>query len=125
MTFVVTESCIRCKYTDCVSVCPVDCFREGPNFLVIHPGECIDCGVCVPECPANAIVDAKDLPPDQHAFLQINAELAEVWPPITAQREPMPDADAWRDVQGKREQLIVHGTAHAGVMTSQNLSESV
>lgn len=106
MTFVVTESCIRCKYTDCVEVCPVDCFHEGPNFLVINPAECIDCGVCVPECPANAIVDESDLPADQQVYLQLNAELSRSWPVITARQDPLPDADDWRDVRGKHDQLL-------------------
>jgi ferredoxin len=79
MTYVVTESCIRCKYTDCVDVCPVDCFREGPNFLVIDPDECIDCAVCVPECPVNAIYAEDDVPGDQQAFIKLNAELAPSW----------------------------------------------
>ena len=76
MTYVVTESCIRCKYTDCVDVCPVDCFREGPNFLVIDPDECIDCTLCVAECPVEAIFAEDDVPPDQQAFTALNAELA-------------------------------------------------
>ena len=77
MTHVVTESCIRCKYTDCVDVCPVDCFREGPNMLVIDPDECIDCAVCIPECPVNAIYAEEDVPADQIAFIKLNAELAQ------------------------------------------------
>ena len=76
MTHVVLESCIRCKYTDCVDVCPVDCFREGPNMLVIDPDECIDCAVCIPECPVNAILPEEDVPNDQLAFLKLNAELS-------------------------------------------------
>ena len=76
MTYVVTDSCIRCKYTDCVAVCPVDCFKEGPNFLVIDPVECIDCAVCVPECPVNAIYPEEDVPEDQQHFIALNAELA-------------------------------------------------
>ena len=106
MTFVVTEACIKCKYTDCVEVCPVDCFHEGPNFLVINPTECIDCGVCVPECPANAIVDEGDLSVDQQIYLGLNEELSRTWPVITASKAPLPDADDWRDVQGKHHQLI-------------------
>ena len=78
MTHVVTENCIKCKYTDCVDVCPVDCFREGPNFLVIDPDECIDCAVCIPECPANAIYAEEDVPQDQLNFIALNAELARV-----------------------------------------------
>lgn len=105
MTFVVTEACIRCKYTDCVSVCPVDCFREGPNFLVIDPAGCIDCAVCVPECPVSAIVADADLSDAQRPYLALNAQLAEVWPPITAAREPLPDAEHWAGIAAKRDQL--------------------
>lgn len=95
MTFVVGENCIKCKYTDCVEVCPVDCFYEGPNFLVIHPDECIDCALCEPECPADAIFSEDELPEDQHVFLELNAELAEKWSNITARKEPPVDADEW------------------------------
>lgn len=105
MTFVVTESCIRCKYTDCVEVCPVDCFYEGPNFLVIHPDECIDCALCEPECPVDAIVADDELPADQTDFLEINAELAEKWPNITEQKDPPADADQWAEVTDKRQYL--------------------
>lgn len=105
MTFVVTENCIRCKYTDCVDVCPVDCFREGPNFLVIDPDECIDCAVCVPECPANAIYAEEDVPGDQQTFLALNAELSRQWPSITKRKPAPPDADAWKDKPGKLEHL--------------------
>lgn len=95
MTYVVTENCIRCKYTDCVDVCPVDCFHEGERFLVIDPAVCIDCGVCVPECPVEAIVDADKLRLDQMQFLTINAEHAAVWPVITSAQDSLPDADEW------------------------------
>jgi len=105
MTFVVTENCIKCKYTDCVTVCPVDCFVEGPNFLAINPDECIDCAVCVPECPANAIYSDTELPEDQKEFLNINAELAKIWKPITKQKEPLQDADEWKDKPNKRNLL--------------------
>lgn len=105
MTHVVTENCVRCRYTDCVDVCPVDCFREGPNFLVIDPDECIDCAVCIPECPANAIVAEEDVPPEQAVFVQLNAELAKVWPSITRMKEHLPDADQWRDVPNKLQYL--------------------
>ena len=105
MTYVVGENCIRCKHTDCVEVCPVDCFYEGPNTLVIHPDECIDCDLCVPECPVDAIYAEDDLPDDQAEFLELNAELAEVWPCITDRKDPLPDADKWADVPGKREFL--------------------
>lgn len=105
MTFVVTESCVRCRYTDCVNVCPVNCFREGPNFLVIDPDECIDCAVCVPECPVDAIVASDDLPEDQMHFIAINAELAQKWPVINASKGALPDAEEWKDVRGKVQYL--------------------
>lgn len=105
MTYVVTENCIRCKFTDCVDVCPVDAFREGPNFLVIDPDDCIDCDVCVPECPAEAIFAEADLPADQAAFLELNAELAAKWPTITAKKEPLNDAEQWDGVTGKLQYL--------------------
>lgn len=105
MTFVVTENCIRCKYTDCVDVCPVDCFHEGPNFLVIDPEECIDCQLCVPECPANAIFDEVDLPEDQLDFLAINAELAKIWPVISEVKSPPDDASEWDGIANKRQYL--------------------
>lgn len=95
MTFVVTENCIKCKYTDCVDVCPVDCFHEGPNFLVIDPDECIDCTLCEPECPAEAIFSEDDLPDEHMEFLQINAELSQVWPVIAEKKDPLPDAEEW------------------------------
>lgn len=102
MTHVVTEACIACKYTDCVAVCPVDCFHEGPNFLVIDPEVCIDCGVCIPECPIEAIVEASDLRPDQREYLEINARLARLWPVITDSREPLPQAEALAAQENKR-----------------------
>ena len=101
MTFVVTESCIRCRYTDCVEVCPVDCFREGPNFLVIDPDECIDCALCEPECPVNAIHSEDDLPESQQSFLQLNAELAKSWPVITRNKGALPDAEEWKSLPDK------------------------
>ena len=105
MTFVVTENCIKCKYTDCVEVCPVDCFHEGPNFLVIDPDECIDCTLCEPECPINAIFDESDLPPGQELFLALNAELAQHWPVITQMKDAPPDADEWKDKPDKLQYL--------------------
>ena len=87
MPFVVTENCIKCKYTDCVEVCPVDCFHEGPNFLVIDPDECIDCTLCEPECPANAIYPEDDVPAGQEGFVALNAELSQAWPVITVGAE--------------------------------------
>lgn len=95
MAFVVTENCIKCKYTDCVEVCPVDCFYEGPNFLVIHPDECIDCALCEPECPAEAIYAEDELPASQIQFIEINAELSEEWPNITEKQDPPEDAGTW------------------------------
>ena len=106
MTFVVTEPCIRCKYTDCVDVCPVDAFREGPNFLVIDPDECIDCAVCVPECPVSAIYAEEDVPKDQQDFTPLNADLSLKWKTITRTKPSLPDADDWSIVQDKRGQLI-------------------
>lgn len=105
MTYVVTENCIKCKYTDCVVVCPVDCFYEGPNFLAINPDECIDCAVCVPECPINAIVSDSDITDSQRDFIALNAELSKQWPRITAKKTPLPDADEWRDKPNKRDLL--------------------
>ena len=101
MTYVVTESCIKCKYTDCVDVCPVDCFREGPNFLVIDPDECIDCTLCVAECPVEAIFAEDDVPSDQKQYLAINADLAKQWPAIIEKKDAPPDADQWKDVKEK------------------------
>jgi len=101
MTFVVTENCIKCKYTDCVEVCPVDCFHEGPNFLVIDPEECIDCTLCEPECPAEAIYPEDYLPDGQEKFIQINADLSLEWPVITEQKEWPPDAEEWDGKEGK------------------------
>jgi ferredoxin len=95
MTFVVTENCIKCKYTDCVAVCPVDCFHEGPNFLAIDPDECIDCALCEPECPAEAIFAEDDVPREQQSFIELNAELCASWPVITAQKPPPQDAAEW------------------------------
>ncbi|RMF15208.1 MAG: ferredoxin family protein [Alphaproteobacteria bacterium] len=104
MTYVVTEACIMCKYTDCVEVCPVDCFYEGENMLVINPNECIDCGVCEPECPAEAILpDTED---GLEKWLEINAKYSEIWPNITAKKDPLPDADAHKDEEGKFEKYF-------------------
>jgi len=101
MAFVVTENCIKCKYTDCVEVCPVDCFHEGPNYMVINPDECIDCALCEPECPANAIKADDDLELEEVNFIDINAELSKSWPNITISKEPLADADKFKDVAGK------------------------
>jgi len=105
MTFVVTDNCIKCKYTDCVEVCPVDCFYEGPNFLVIHPDECIDCALCEPECPAQAIFSEDEVPEDQQEYIELNADLAEVWPNITEKKDSLPDAEEWDGVKDKLQYL--------------------
>ncbi len=105
MTHIVTESCIKCRYTDCVDVCPVDCFRAGPNFLVIDPDECIDCAVCIPECPVDAIYAEEDVPEDQKDFIDLNAELSKEWPSITRAEEKADDADEWADIDDKRNLL--------------------
>jgi len=107
MTHVVTENCIKCKYTDCVDVCPVDCFHEGPNFLAIDPDECIDCAVCIPECPANAIYAEEDVPRDQEHMIALNAELSRLptWRPLTKRKDALPDADEWKDKPGKLDML--------------------
>lgn len=105
MTFVVTENCIKCKYTDCVEVCPVDCFYEGPNFLAINPDECIDCALCEPECPVNAILSEDDLPPESQQFLEINARLSKKWPNINAKKDGPPDAAEWENVPNKLQYL--------------------
>jgi len=107
MAYVVTESCIKCKYTDCVEVCPVDCFYEGPDFLVIHPEECIDCGLCEPECPIEAIKADDELPSDQIEFIEINARLADVYENITEAKDPLPDADEFKDIKDKKKFLNI------------------
>ena len=99
MTYVVTENCIKCKYMDCVEVCPVDCFYEGENMLVIHPDECIDCGVCEPECPAEAI--KPDTEPGLEQWLKLNADLAKSWPNITQKKDAPPDAKEFDGVPDK------------------------
>ena len=108
MTFVVTESCIRCKFMDCVAPCPVDCFYEGPEFLVINPDECIDCNDCAVECPVDAIYQDKNLPENQKEFLEINKRLSKIWPRVTGGvPAPLPDAENWRTVSNKREFLVL------------------
>jgi ferredoxin len=99
MTYVVVEACIKCKYMDCVEVCPVDCFYEGANMLIIHPDECIDCGVCEPECPIDAI--KPDTEPGLEQFLSLNAEFSKIWPNITAKKPPPADAKDWEGVPDK------------------------
>ncbi len=104
MTYVVTEACIKCKYTDCVEVCPVDCFYEGENMLVIHPDECIDCGVCEPECPADAI--KPDTEPGLEKWLEVNNEYAKSWPNITQKKDQPADAKEFEGVEGKFEKYF-------------------
>lgn len=106
MTFVVTESCIQCKYTQCVSVCPTDAFREGLNFLAIEPDDCIDCALCVPECPVDAIYAACDVPQDQALFIAINRELARGWKSISEKKAALIDADEWAKIRNKLEFLV-------------------
>ena len=108
MTHVVTEPCVKCKYTDCVTVCPVDCFHEDAEMLVIDPEVCIDCGACIPECPVNAIYAEEDVPADQQHMTKLNAELAKLptWKSITKRKAPPPDADEWKDKKDKLDQLI-------------------
>lgn len=101
MTYVVVEECIKCKYTDCVDVCPVDCFHEGPNYLVIDPDECIDCTLCEPECPIGAIFADDDVPEGQEKFIALNEELSREWPVINASKESLPDAAEWENVPDK------------------------
>ena len=105
MAFVVTDKCIKCKYTDCVEVCPVDCFHEGPNMLVIDPDECIDCALCEPECPINAIMPEDDVPEDQRAVINLNMELAKKWAVITESKAPLADAEEWKDKEDKLKYL--------------------
>ena len=105
MPFVVTENCIKCKYTDCVEVCPVDCFHEGPNMLVIDPDECIDCTLCEPECPVEAIMSDEDVPEEMRQFIALNAELSRDWPVISEMKPAPEDADEWKDKSGKIELL--------------------
>ena len=105
MTYVVTDSCIKCKLTDCVEVCPVDCFHEGPNMLVIDPEECIDCTLCEPECPVEAICSEDEIAEGQEEFLELNAELSQNWPVITEAKDAPVDADDWREVKDKLQYL--------------------
>ena len=105
MAFIVAEPCVNCRYTDCVEVCPVDCFYEGENFLVINPDECIDCGACVPECPTEAIFSEDDLPEKWAEYKDLNTRLAENWPQIDKKKEALSDAETWKAVEKKRDQL--------------------
>jgi ferredoxin len=106
MAYVVTEICIGCKHTSCVPVCPVDCFREGENFLVIDPDECVDCGLCEIECPVEAIVSESELTPANLHCAQLNADLSRVWPPIDQRKPALPDADRWAKVSNKLDHLV-------------------
>jgi ferredoxin len=123
MTFVVTESCIKCKYTDCVDVCPVDAFREGKNMLVIDPDECIDCAVCVPECPVSAIYAEEDVAEDQRDFIAENATLAKRWPVIARIKPAPPDADHWAKVKDKRLLLDRRGQGDKEPQTAADAPE--
>lgn len=106
MTFVVTESCIKCKYTHCVDVCPTDTFREGQNFLAIEPDDCINCMLCVVECPVDAIFAEDDVPQDQTRFIALNLELARNWKPIIKRKDAPPDADEWAKIKDKYNLLM-------------------
>jgi ferredoxin len=114
VTFVVTEACIRCKFMDCMKPCPVDCFYEGPEFLVINPDECIDCSVCVTECPVNAIYQDKDVPAEQRDFIELNRSLSQIWPPAIAPSEPLPEREHWREVAMKRQFLDLPAGPNSG-----------
>ena len=105
MAYVVAEPCIKCKYTDCVEVCPVDCFYEGPNFLVIQPDECIDCGACEPACPTKAIFPEESLPAKWSEYVKLNADLSVKWANITEKKDPLAEAEQWKDVEDKRKYL--------------------
>ena len=105
MTFLVTENCIKCKHTDCVDVCPVDCFYEGPNFLVINPDECIDCAVCVPECPVDAIVSDNNTDINVVFWNDLNTRLSKKWPNLTKKKPALPDAAEWKDKPNKLDLL--------------------
>ncbi len=107
MTYVVTEPCINCKYTNCAAVCPVDAFREGPNFLTIDPLECIDCDACVPECPVEAIFADDEVPEEWEHYIELNEKLAETWEEyiINETKDPLPDADDWAEKEVKLELL--------------------
>ena len=111
MTYVVNDNCIKCKYTDCVEVCPVDCFYEGENMLVIHPDECIDCGVCEPECPVEAI--KPDTEPGLEKWLGLNAEYAKTWPNITVKKEAPPDAKEWEGKPARSRRCSIRSPAAA------------
>lgn len=108
MPYVVTEPCIQCKYTNCAAVCPVDAFREGPNFLVIEPNECIDCDACVSECPVEAIYPDDEVPEKWEDYIELNERLSEAWDEriINETKDALPDADDWASVEDKRDKLV-------------------
>ena len=105
MTYIVKDECIKCKLTDCVEVCPVDCFYEGPNFLVINPDECIDCGACVPECPVGAIFEESEVPEKWDHYIDYNEKMAQIWPNIFDQQDPHPECEKYQDVDDKSDLL--------------------
>jgi len=107
MTYLVNDKCIKCKLMDCVEVCPVDCFYEGKNMLVIKPDECIDCGVCEPECPVNAIYAEDEVPADEIEFIEINEKYSKIWPNISEKKDALPDAEKWAKSNNKIEVLIL------------------
>ena len=121
MTYIVNENCIKCKYTDCVEVCPVDCFYEGANMLVIHPDECIDCGVCEPECPVEAI--KPDTEPGLEKWLELNRKYSETWPNITSKKEAPQDADKFRDETGQIQEILHRRARHRRLTTGRKLSQ--
>ena len=105
MTYVVSDKCIKCKLTDCVDACPVDCFHEGPNMLVINPEECIDCNLCVAQCPIDAIFEEDNLPKDQQHMIEINEKYSQIWPILDHTKPPPADADDWIDIPNKIQYL--------------------
>ena len=107
MTYIVNDKCIKCKLMDCVEVCPVDCFYEGENTLVINPDECIDCGLCEPECPIEAIYAEDEVPADEIEFIEINEKYSKIWPNITEAKDPMPDHESWKEKTNKINVLIL------------------
>jgi ferredoxin len=112
MAYVVTEPCINCRFTDCVEVCPVDCFHAGPNALVIDPDECIDCGACEPVCPVTAIFEASALPEKWRDYVQLNADLSRTWPVLATKEEALPEAERWKGVAEKRDKLELGEPGH-------------
>jgi len=123
LTYIVNDECIKCKYMDCVEVCPVDCFYEGENMLVIHPDECIDCGVCEPECPVDAI--KPDTEPGLEKWLSVNAEFSKVWPNIVAKKEPPADAKEWESVPGKYEKYFSPKPGDGDIGTGAKKASSI